>query len=192
MNEMKRRVAAILEFVNKMRGDKGSQNQSHGSSSGPSGSRTPNGVAQGSSSGASGNVQPAALLKGVEAGLSAAQVNGEKTEREFRDMASGEMMHVLTRELVGWQSLYGKYGEKWYQTVDLRDIFFTLIAMDFGKMEMNALIGCRCNYPFKVHVKARLSVLAVTFQAKYGIGVLGVREAGIAQILYAPMIPMLR
>lgn len=111
MNEMKRRVAAILEFVSKMQGDKGSQNNSHGSSSGPSGSRTPNGVSQSSNS-ANGNDQPAALLKGLEAGLSAAQVRGEKAEREFRAMASGEMMHILTHELVGWQSLYGKYGEK--------------------------------------------------------------------------------
>ncbi|ERF73096.1 hypothetical protein EPUS_06557 [Endocarpon pusillum Z07020] len=112
MNEMKRRVAAILEFVNKMNGEKSSQNNSHGSSTGPSGSRTPNGITQSSGSGAHGNVQPTALLKGVEASLSAAQVLGEKAEREFRDMASGEMMHVLTRELVGWQSMYGKYGEK--------------------------------------------------------------------------------
>lgn len=114
MNEMKRRVAAILEFVNKMNGDKASpHNNSHGSSSDPSGSRTPNGVAtQGSGNMANGNVQPAVLLKGVDAGLSAAQILGEKAEREFKDMASGEMMHVLTRELVSWQSMYGKYGEK--------------------------------------------------------------------------------
>ena len=114
MNEMKRRVAAILEFVNKMQGDKGSQNNSYGSSSGPSGSRSPNGVLKNNSNGGTtnGNVQPAALLQGLEAGLSAAQVNGERAEREFRDMPSGDMMHVLTRELVGWQSLYGKYGEK--------------------------------------------------------------------------------
>lgn len=109
---MKRRVAAILEFVNKMQGDKGSQNNSHGSSSGPSGSRTPNGASHSSGSGANGNIQPATLLTGVEAGLSVAEVRGEKAEREFRDMASGEMVHALTRELVGWQSLYGKYGEK--------------------------------------------------------------------------------
>lgn len=120
MNEMKRRVAAILEFVNKMQGDKGSQSNGHGSSSGASGSRTPNGVSQssgrssgsGSGSGNIDNLQPAVLLKGLEAGLSIAQIHGEKTEREFRTMASGEMMHVLTRELVGWQSLYGKHGEK--------------------------------------------------------------------------------
>jgi hypothetical protein len=121
MNEMKRRVAAILEFVNKMNGDKNgdknSAQNSHGSSSDPSGSRTPNGVVTQSSGGgnmANGDVQPAAaaLLKGVDVGLSAAQILGEKAEREFRDMASGEMMYVLTRELVGWQSMYGKYGEK--------------------------------------------------------------------------------
>ena len=122
MNEMKRRVAAILEFVSKMQVDKGSQNNSHGSSSGPSGSRTPNSLVQNSTNGGDGSggangivqLQPAALLKGVEAGLSisTAQVNGERAEREFRAMASGEMMHVLTRELVGWQSVYGKYGEK--------------------------------------------------------------------------------
>lgn len=116
MNEMKRRVAAILEFVDKMNGDKTSAHNSHGSSLDPSGSRTPNGVVTQSAGGgnmANGNVQPAAsLLQGVDAGLSAAQILGEKAEREFRDMASGEMMHVLTRELVGWQSMYGKYGEK--------------------------------------------------------------------------------
>lgn len=118
MNEMKRRVAAILEFVNKMQGDKGSQSNGHGSSSSASGSRTPNGVSRSNDSGSgsgsanNGNVQPAFLLKGIEAGLSIAQNHGEKTEKEFRTMASGEMMHVLTRELVGWQSLYGKYGEK--------------------------------------------------------------------------------
>jgi hypothetical protein len=117
MNEMKRRVAAILEFVNKMNGDKTGAHNSHASSSDPSGSRTPNGVVtQGGSGGnmANGNVQlpAAALLKGVDAGLSAAQILGERAEREFRDMGSGEMMHVLTRELVGWQSMYGKYGEK--------------------------------------------------------------------------------
>ncbi len=131
MNEMKRRVAAILEFVSKMQGDKSSPNNSHGSSSGPSGSRTPNGLAQNStnngaggsstgsgsgSGGANGHVplQPAALLKGVEAGLSisTAQVNGERAEKEFRAMASGEMMHVLTRDLIGWQNVYGKYGGK--------------------------------------------------------------------------------
>lgn len=109
---MKRRVAAILEFVNKMQGDKSGQNDSHGSSSDPSGSRTPNCVSQSNGSGVNGNIQPAALMRGVEAGLSAAQVRGETAEREFRDMASGEMMHILTRELVGWQSLYGKHGEK--------------------------------------------------------------------------------
>lgn len=110
---MKRRVAAILEFVNKMQGDKRSQNNSHGSSSGPSGSRTPNGISQNNSNGGTnGNVQPAALLQGLEASLSMAQVHGERAEREFRDMPSGLMMNVLTHELVGWQSLYGKYGEK--------------------------------------------------------------------------------
>jgi hypothetical protein len=112
MNEMKRRVAAILEFVSKMQGGKSSPNNSHGSSSGPSGSRTPNRLDQSRGTGANDDAQPAALLKGLEAGLSAAQVRGEKAEREFRDMASGDMMNVLSRELVGWQSLYGKYGEK--------------------------------------------------------------------------------
>jgi hypothetical protein len=136
MNEMKRRVAAILEFVSKMQGDKSVQsnnnNSSHAPSSGPSGSRTPNGLVQGGScSGSGGNSsgnsaggateneqqqQPEALLKGIEAGLTAAvQANGERgpaAGRDFRDMPSGEMMHALTRELVGWQTVYGKYGGK--------------------------------------------------------------------------------
>jgi hypothetical protein len=32
--------------------------------------------------------------------------------KEFREMGSGEMMEVLTRELVGWQNAFGRYGEK--------------------------------------------------------------------------------
>ena len=122
MNEMKRRVAAILEFVGKMQRDKGgsqSQNQSHGSSSGPSRSRTPHVTA----SGANGHLQPAALLKGVEAGLKAGSASTANTnltanpenvagEKEFKDMASDLMVQSLMSELRDWQGIYGKYGEK--------------------------------------------------------------------------------
>lgn len=128
MNEMKRRVAAILEFVNRMRDDsKESQSNSHGSSSGPSGSRTPKKGASNLDAlyGTENNMpQNAALVKGVEAGLSSTSgdssspaTNGNLgsmaiNEGAFRNMGSTEIRQILRGELLTWQNLYGKYGER--------------------------------------------------------------------------------
>ncbi|KAL9111151.1 MAG: hypothetical protein Q9227_004414 [Pyrenula ochraceoflavens] len=102
MNEMKKRVAAILEFINHMRPVEGAS--SDGSSS------TPNGASNGSvgnRTNASANV----LIKGVEASLSGHTMY-KYNDEDFRAMNSQEMMHALSRQLAGWQALHGKYGEK--------------------------------------------------------------------------------
>lgn len=132
MNEMKRRVAAILEFVSRMQVERppgvGGRPSSGGASgSGSKGANTPNGM-NGSASSSAVSLPTATLVTAIEAagGLketggggggeekeAAVRVTGpNKPNKNFDDMDSGEMMHALTRELVTWQSVYGKYGEK--------------------------------------------------------------------------------
>lgn len=106
MNEMKRRVAAILEFVGRMQGETGlAQGVNSRSSEGSGG--TPNGNGSAAATAAS-------LVQAVEMamGTGLVPVGEEAGRKEFREMGSGEMMEVLTRELVGWQNVYGRYGEK--------------------------------------------------------------------------------
>ena len=99
MNEMKRRVAAILEFVGRMQGE--GQAGSRSRSSEGSGS-TPNGT--------SISLPTASLVQAVEKAMSGGPVVEDR--KDFREMGSGEMMETLTRELIGWQNVYGRYGEK--------------------------------------------------------------------------------
>lgn len=117
MNEMKRRVAAILEFISRMQVEMAVSGES---------TTPPNG---------NGNGNPASTVKGAEeqlGGLAQAATgeggaggavftdvsvtDGEgapsTSEREFKDLSSVEMMDVLTRHLLKWQQEYGKYGEK--------------------------------------------------------------------------------
>jgi hypothetical protein len=103
MNEMKRRVAAILEFVNRMQTERPSQRSSaSGSDKDSKGGSTPNGAL-----GANASAISSGLAQAVAAGLSS-----ERSEKQFTEMAAGEMMETLTKDLVQWQTLYGKHGEK--------------------------------------------------------------------------------
>ena len=99
MNEMKRRVAAILEFVGRMQGE--GQAGSRSRSSEGSGS-TPNGAGV--------SLPTASLVQAVEKAMSGGLV--VEDGKEFREMGSAEMMEALTTELIGWQNVYGRYGEK--------------------------------------------------------------------------------
>jgi hypothetical protein len=108
MNEMKRRVAAILEFVNRMQTERPSQRSSASASDkGNKGGSTPNGAP---GTGANASALSSGLAQAVAAGLSTASNDG--SEKQFAEMAAGEMMETLTKDLVQWQLLYGKYGEK--------------------------------------------------------------------------------
>ena len=128
MNEMKRRVAAILEFVSRMQIERpASKSDGSGgglgtSSSGNSkeGASTPNGItvsggnSASSATASNASLPGAALVSAVEAGLkkNAASTMAGELEKIFTEMDSGEMMESLTGDLVHWQSIYGKYGEK--------------------------------------------------------------------------------
>lgn len=115
MNEMKRRVAAILEFVGRMQGEGLSQGHGVNSRSSEGSGGTPNGNvgSVGLSSTAASLVQAVELAIGKGVGIVVEEVgSGNANEKEFREMGSGEMMEVLTRELIGWQNAFGRYGEK--------------------------------------------------------------------------------
>ncbi|KAH0558826.1 hypothetical protein GP486_004532 [Trichoglossum hirsutum] len=102
MNEMKRRVAAILEFISRTQVEMAGEHTPP--AGGPSSSVT---------------AATAASFRGIGEALPGYMVvngNGPGTgggdERDFGEMTSLEMMDILTRKLVLWQKEFGKYGEK--------------------------------------------------------------------------------
>lgn len=119
LNEMKKRVAAIMEFTSQMQTQSASSSTtSKNSSSNPNRS----GDHSRSSDGRNGNSTPngtqiagtptSKLVEAVTAGLQ--DVDHGKMpfvdEAEFRNMGSTQMMEALMKELVGWQSLFGVYS----------------------------------------------------------------------------------
>lgn len=108
LNEMRRRVAAILEFVGHMQTERNTHSQPSSASS--KGASTPNGVKD-------ANALPTAtLVRAVEAGLKEASSTDEEVglnmidQKEFGVMGSQDMMETLTKELVQWQTVYGVYS----------------------------------------------------------------------------------
>ncbi|RVX69816.1 hypothetical protein B0A52_06461 [Exophiala mesophila] len=110
LNEMKRRVAAILEFVGHMQTEKASQSNQDSGSGSSKGANTPNGVKS------NVHLPTASLVKAVEAGLKDSKASEEDgsvhlvEDKDFGQKGSVEMMETLTRELVSWQSVYGTYS----------------------------------------------------------------------------------
>ncbi|PCG98623.1 Zinc finger, PHD-finger [Penicillium occitanis (nom. inval.)] len=120
MNEMKRRVAAILDFISRMQVEMAASGENV---------TPPENNATNDSNGAASR---ASLIKGVQDQLGSllASTNSEgasvassagsvadsdatkEKEKDFKDLTSIEMMDVLTRHLLKWQQEYGKYGEK--------------------------------------------------------------------------------
>ncbi|BDD59596.1 hypothetical protein MAP00_004791 [Monascus purpureus] len=111
MNEMKRRVAAILEFISRMQvemataGESSSTPISNGDK--PNGS-LPKAVADHLENGAPSIANDVKESTPATDGVTE-QVSKEK---DFKDLSSIEMMDVLTRHLLKWQQEYGKFGER--------------------------------------------------------------------------------
>ncbi|KAL2811549.1 hypothetical protein BDW59DRAFT_155517 [Aspergillus cavernicola] len=108
LNEMKRRVAAILEFISRMQVEMAVAGESI----------TPPEQSNGTNpKSASDQLLENTLLKLVEEGT-ADTADGSAgslelpTEKDFKDLSSLEMMDVLTRHLLKWQQEYGKFGER--------------------------------------------------------------------------------
>ena len=102
MNEMKRRVAAILEFISRTQFEMASMAGEESSAS----------EAKASDS------TTVMTLKEIADSLPSIAVNGQGTNdlsnrnKPFAELSSLEMMDVLTRRLVLWQKEFGKWGEK--------------------------------------------------------------------------------
>lgn len=98
MNEMRRRVAGILEFISRMQVDMA-----------VNGERTtpPEPVAPAPADASAGTGDAGAGAVSAPAGSTE-----ERAERPFNELSSVEMMDALTRNLLKWQQEYGKYGEK--------------------------------------------------------------------------------
>ncbi|KAI9777051.1 MAG: hypothetical protein M1839_009102 [Geoglossum umbratile] len=103
MNDMKRRVAAILEFISRTQVEMAGEHTPPAGGGGSSSMTT----AAASAVRGIGEALPGYLMAN---GTGSGPGGGE--ERDFGEMTSLEMMDVLTRKLVLWQKEYGKYGEK--------------------------------------------------------------------------------
>ncbi|KAL4952240.1 hypothetical protein BDW69DRAFT_168102 [Aspergillus filifer] len=99
MNEMKRRVAAILEFISRMQIEMAAAGESI----------TPPERANGIDPQAIGEQLESMLAKNAEGSSGNVPI---PTEKDFKDLSSLEMMDVLTRHLLKWQQEYGKFGER--------------------------------------------------------------------------------
>ncbi|KAL4788663.1 hypothetical protein BJX76DRAFT_344777 [Aspergillus varians] len=107
MNEMKRRVAAILEFISRMQVEMAVAGES----------TTPPERSNGTNQQTIGE-QLEGILSTTAHEVSADNAGGGgmssriPTEKDFKDLSSIEMMDVLTRHLLKWQQEYGKFGER--------------------------------------------------------------------------------
>ncbi|KAJ5191306.1 Zinc finger PHD-type [Penicillium cinerascens] len=104
MNEMKRRVAGILEFISRMQVEMAVASENASTPTGSNGDRT-----QG------------LLLKSMVDQIEHAMPvpsdgesapDDEPHEKDFKELSSMEMMDVLTRHLLKWQQEFGKFGER--------------------------------------------------------------------------------
>ncbi|KAJ5723871.1 Zinc finger PHD-type [Penicillium malachiteum] len=107
MNEMKRRVAAILEFISRMQVEMAVASEQ--SSTPPENGDRAQGLLLKSMVEQIDNAMPST---NSETGESAPTDGGEIAEKDFKDLSSVEMMDVLTRHLLKWQQEYGKFGER--------------------------------------------------------------------------------
>ncbi|TPX24094.1 hypothetical protein DIZ76_013437 [Coccidioides immitis] len=113
MNDMRRRVAAILEFISRMQLEMAAteENATPHNAAGANGSQAPDSstvVAALEGAVVNGNIQAPSVAGSAET----TQESATPKPKEFKDLSSVEMMDELTRGLLKWQQEFGKYGEK--------------------------------------------------------------------------------
>lgn len=120
MNDMRRRVAGILEFISRMQVEMAVSGEQ---ATPPSGADTGRPATTSSSEVAATLAKVNAEVQSMTAvnnnSDQASSTTGDSTQdnerpkqKEFKDMTSVEMMDVLTRNLLKWQQEFGKYGDK--------------------------------------------------------------------------------
>ena len=106
MNDMKRRVAGILEFISHTQVElAGTGPPSMTTKSSTSSNTPPDSNGEGQNGNSRGDISGKAVNAALE-DLDAID------ETAFAALSSLEMMEVLTRRLMKWQGEYGKWGEK--------------------------------------------------------------------------------
>lgn len=112
MNEMKRRVAAILEFISRMQLEMAVASENSSSTPSGNGDRA-QGLLLKSMVDQIDNAMPSTGSDGGDSVL--ATTDGDTStvhEKDFKDLSTMEMMDVLTRHLLKWQQEYGRFGER--------------------------------------------------------------------------------
>ncbi|KAJ5689521.1 Zinc finger PHD-type [Penicillium macrosclerotiorum] len=112
MNEMKRRVAAILEFISRMQVEMAVASENSSTPTG-NGDRA-QGLLLKSMVDQIDNAMASAASDGGESAAPTTDGDGDapSAEKDFKELSSVEMMDVLTRHLLKWQQEYGKFGER--------------------------------------------------------------------------------
>lgn len=113
MNEMKRRVAGILEFISRMQVEMAVARENSSTPTG-NGDRS-QGLLLKSMVDQIDNIMPSTTSDTGESAPPTTDGDGDAPtahEKDFKDLSSVEMMDVLTRHLLKWQQEYGKFGER--------------------------------------------------------------------------------
>jgi hypothetical protein len=124
MNEMKKRVAGILEFVTKaqdevarhgardQRGkdlDADARSDKHVLENGESGSGNGNG--NGNGNGDSSERDTPTVVNGGGSGSGSGSGSGTSDDTDFGSLQTADMMRVLRARLINWESEYGRWGK---------------------------------------------------------------------------------
>ena len=108
MNDMKRRVAGILEFIShtqvEMAGADASRSRSNTQNSTKTSTATP--------PDSNGSGRASVAFKDIGSVLAALGDAETVDEETYGKLSAVEMMDVLTKRLMRWQQEYGKHGEK--------------------------------------------------------------------------------
>ncbi|KAJ5134168.1 Zinc finger PHD-type [Penicillium atrosanguineum] len=104
MNEMKRRVAAILEFISRMQVEMAVAGENSSTPTDSNGDRTQGLLLK-------------CMVEQIEQSMplpsdGESGADDEPHEKDFKELSSVEMMDVLTRHLLKWQQEFGKFGER--------------------------------------------------------------------------------
>ena len=109
MNDMKRRVAGILEFISHTQVERAGVGPPSTTKSSTSTNTPPESNGNGNDGHGPSSKHDTDSRKMVNAAL--ADLDGIN-EQTFAALSSVDMMEVLTRRLMKWQAEYGKWGEK--------------------------------------------------------------------------------
>lgn len=109
MNDMKRRVAGILEFISHTQAEMAGVGPPSATKTSTSTNTPPE--SNGNRGDGHGNISKHDMNSGERVSAALADLDGIN-EQAFAALSSVAMMEVLRKRLMQWQAEYGKWGEK--------------------------------------------------------------------------------